>query len=221
MGEKVINNQMEKKRIDAIRCYHPIGFYVCWGIVFLWMFLSICNDWGEGPNQLVLDLFGMIGFGALFVMMIISFGTAKGRKQLICDIYDGIDKNIVKMMVNELLLFLSSMVMGFQYLFPWNINQYNLVSSNYRMVYEIMGILSLVFLGFALNYAIYFAKKISMLVLEKYSGRIITLGADMVLMVNLFLLLTIDGDIFFIKLLVVILVFHFLYTLIRIVRIVG
>ena len=60
-----------------------------------------------------------------------------------------------------------------------------------------------------------------MLVLEKYSGRIITLGADVVLMVNLFLLLTIGGDIFFTRLLVVILVFHFLYTLIRIVRIVG
>lgn len=212
---------MEKKRIDTIRCYHPIGFYICWGIVFLWMILSICNDWGEGPYQFVLDLLGMIGFGALFVMMIISFGTAKGKKQLICDIYDGIDKNIMKMMVNELLLFLSSMVIGFQYLFPWDINQYDLASSNHRMVYEILGYLSIVFLGGALYYAIYCAKKISMLVLEKYSGRIITLGADVVLMVNLFLLLTIGGDIFFTRLLVVILVFHFLYTLIRIVRIAG
>ena len=212
---------MEKKRIDTIRCYHPIGFYICWGIVFLWMILSICNDWGEGPYQFVLDLLGMIGFGALFVMMIISFGTAKGKKQLICDIYDGIDKNIMKMMVNELLLFLSSMVIGFQYLFPWDINQYDLASSNHRMVYEILGYLSVVFLGVALYYAIYCAKKISMLVLEKYSGRIITLGADVVLMVNLFLLLTIGGDIFFTRLLVVILVFHFLYTLISIVRIAG
>ena len=49
---------MEKIRVDKVNCSSPIAFFILWSLILLWMLLSICNDFGNGPNQSLLDLIG-------------------------------------------------------------------------------------------------------------------------------------------------------------------
>ena len=79
---------MEKIGIEKIRCSHPLSFYACWMVVLWWMTLSIVT-WGYCP---LLDLIGLMGFGAIFLMIAGTFGTVSGKKVLLYNIYVSVAK---------------------------------------------------------------------------------------------------------------------------------
>lgn len=210
---------MEKVRVDIIKCMNPVVFWVCWTSILLWMVLSIHNDWGDGPCQYMLDLFGFISFGAIFIMILISFGTASVKKKFLCDIYDGVDKNKKKIILCECLIMLISIIMVTLLNLPWRSYINTFFAHEHRTAYNIMvTFLFLLFLSLSC-YIIFLANKSSNLVMENYKGRIITLGTSLILLANLFGIMVLGGINPMFKLCVVICVFHFLYTLCRIVRI--
>ena len=195
---------MEKIGIEKIRCSHPLSFYACWMVVLWWMTLSIMT-WGYCP---LLDLIGLMGFGAIFLMIAGTFGTVSGKKVFLCNVYDGVAKYYKKVLGYEALILLLSLGLAFDMSFVSN-NGYNPFS-----VYSWGGILIYVVAVFI---CIFLAKRISELLLERYSGRIINLCTDVILLPNLLVLVVFSGCHDLAKLLVVLLVYHFLYTLYRIV----
>ena len=195
---------MEKIGIEKIRCSHPLGFYACWMVVLWWMTLSIMT-WGYCP---LLDLIGLMGFGAIFLMIAGTFGTVSGKKVFLCNVYDGVAKYYKKVLGYEALILLLSLGLAFDMSFVSN-NGYNPFS-----IYSWGGILIYVVAVFI---CIFLAKRISELLLERYSGRIISLCTDVILLPNLLVLVVFSGCHDLAKLLVVLLVYHFLYTLYRIV----
>ena len=195
---------MEKIGIEKIRCSHPLSFYACWMVVLWWMTLSIMT-WGYCP---LLDLIGLMGFGAIFLMIAGTFGTVSGKKVFLCNVYDGVAKYYKKVLGYEALILLLSLGLAFDMSFVSN-NGYNPFS-----IYSWGGILIYVVAVFI---CIFLAKRISELLLERYSGRIINLCTDVILLPNLLVLVVFSGCHDLAKLLVVILVYHFLYTLYRIV----
>ena len=195
---------MDKLGIEKIRCYHPLGFYVCWMVVLWWMTLSIMT-WGYCP---LLDLIGLMGFGAIFLMIAGTFGTVSGKKVFLCNVYDGVAKFYKNILAYEALILLLSLGLAFDMSFVSN-NGYNPLS-----IYSWGGILIYVVAVFI---CIFLAKRISELLLERYSGRIINLCTDVILLPNLLVLVVFSGCHDLAKLLVVLLVYHFLYTLYRIV----
>ena len=195
---------MEKIGIEKIRCSHPLSFYACWMVVLWWMTLSIVT-WGYCP---LLDLIGLMGFGAIFLMIAGTFGTVSGKKVFLCNVYDGVAKYYKKVLGYEVLILLLSLGLAFDMSFVSN-NGYNPFS-----VYSWGGILIYVVAVFL---CIFLAKRISGLLLERYSGRIINLCTDVILLPNLLMLVVFSGCHDLAKLLVVLLVYHFLYTLYRIV----
>ena len=195
---------MEKIGIEKIRCSHPLSFYACWMVVLWWMTLSIVT-WGYCP---LLDLIGLMGFGAIFLMIAGTFGTVSGKKVFLCNVYDGVAKYYKKVLGYEVLILLLSLGLAFDMSFVSN-NGYNPFS-----VYSWGGILIYVVAVFI---CIFLAKRISELLLERYSGRIINLCTDVILLPNLLMLVVFSGCHDLAKLLVVLLVYHFLYTLYRIV----
>ena len=195
---------MEKISIEKIRCSHPLSFYACWMVVLWWMTLSIVT-WGYCP---LLDLIGLMGFGAIFLMIAGTFGTVSGKKVFLCNVYDGVAKYYKKVLGYEALILLLSLGLAFDMSFVSN-NGYNPFS-----IYSWGGILIYVVAVFI---CIFLAKRISELLLERYSGRIINLCTDVILLPNLLVLVVFSGCHDLAKLLVVLLVYHFLYTLYRIV----
>ena len=195
---------MEKIGIEKIRCSHPLSFYACWMVVLWWMTLSIVT-WGYCP---LLDLIGLMGFGAIFLMIAGTFGTVSGKKVFLCNVYDGVAKYYKKVLGYEVLILLLSLGLAFDMSFVSN-NGYNPFS-----IYSWGGILIYVVAVFI---CIFLAKRISELLLERYSGRIINLCTDVILLPNLLVLVVFSGCHDLAKLLVVLLVYHFLYTLYRIV----
>ena len=195
---------MEKISIEKIRCSHPLSFYACWMVVLWWMTLSIVT-WGYCP---LLDLIGLMGFGAIFLMIAGTFGTVSGKKVFLCNVYDGVAKYYKKVLGYEALILLLSLGLAFDMSFVSN-NGYNPFS-----IYSWGGILIYVVAVFI---CIFLAKRISELLLERYTGRIINLCTDVILLPNLLVLVVFSGCHDLAKLLVVILVYHFLYTLYRIV----
>ena len=195
---------MEKTGIEKIRCSHPLSFYACWMVVLWWMTLSIVT-WGYCP---LLDLIGLMGFGAIFLMIAGTFGTVSGKKVFLCNVYDGVAKYYKKVLGYEALILLLSLGLAFDMSFVSN-NGYNPFS-----IYSWGGILIYVVAVFI---CIFLAKRISELLLERYSGRIINLCTDVILLPNLLVLVAFSGCHDLAKLLVVLLVYHFLYTLYRIV----
>ena len=195
---------MEKIGIEKIRCSHPLSFYACWMVVLWWMTLSIVT-WGYCP---LLDLIGLMGFGAIFLMIAGTFGTVSGKKVFLCNVYDGVAKYYKKVLGYEALILLLSLGLAFDMSFVSN-NGYNPFS-----IYSWGGILIYVVAVFI---CIFLAKRISELLLERYSGRIINLCTDVILLPNLLVLVVFSGCHDLAKLLVVLLVYHFLYTLYRIV----
>ena len=195
---------MEKIGIEKIRCSHPLSFYACWMVVLWWMTLSIMT-WGYCP---LLDLIGLMAFGAIFLMIAGTFGTVSGKKVFLCNVYDGVAKYYKKVLGYEALILLLSLGLAFDMSFVSN-NGYNPFS-----IYSWGGILIYVVAVFI---CIFLAKRISELLLERYSGRIINLCTDVILLPNLLVLVVFSGCHDLAKLLVVILVYHFLYTLYRIV----
>ena len=195
---------MEKIGIEKIRCSHPLGFYACWMVVLWWMTLSIVT-WGYCP---LLDLIGLMGFGAIFLMIAGTFGTVSGKKVFLCNVYDGVAKYYKKVLGYEALILLLSLGLAFDMSFVSN-NGYNPFS-----IYSWGGILIYVVAVFI---CFFLAKRISELILERYTGRIIILCTDVILLPNLLVLVVFSGCHDLAKLLVVILVYHFLYTLYRIV----
>ena len=195
---------MEKIGIEKIRCSHPLSFYACWMVVLWWMTLSIVT-WGYCP---LLDLIGLMGFGAIFLMIAGTFGTVSGKKVFLCNVYDGVAKFYKKILAYEALILLLSLGLAFDMSFVSN-NGYNPFS-----IYSWGGILIYVVAVFI---CIFLAKRISELLLERYSGRIINLCTDVILLPNLLVLVVFSGCHDLAKLLVVLLVYHFLYTLYRIV----
>ena len=195
---------MEKIGIEKIRCSHPLSFYACWMVVLWWMTLSIMT-WGYCP---LLDLIGLMGFGAIFLMIAGTFGTVSGKKVFLCNVYDGVAKYYKKVLGYEALILLLSLGLAFDMSFVSN-NGYNPFS-----IYSWGGILIYVVAVFI---CIFLAKRISELLLERYSGRIINLCTDVILLPNLLVLVVFSGCHDLAKLLVVLLVYHFLYTLYRIV----
>ena len=195
---------MEKIGIEKIRCSHPLSFYACWMVVLWWMTLSIVT-WGYCP---LLDLIGLMGFGAIFLMIAGTFGTVSGKKVFLCNVYDGVAKFYKKILAYEALILLLSLGLAFDMSFVSN-NDYNPFS-----IYSWGGILIYVVAVFI---CIFLAKRISELLLERYSGRIINLCTDVILLPNLLMLVVFSGCHDLAKLLVVLLVYHFLYTLYRIV----
>lgn len=195
---------MEKISIEKIRCSHPLSFYACWMVVLWWMTLSIVT-WGYCP---LLDLIGLMGFGAIFLMIAGTFGTVSGKKVFLCNVYDGVAKYYKKVLGYEALILLLSLGLAFDMSFVSN-NGYNPLS-----IYSWGGILIYVVAVFI---CIFLAKRISELLLERYSGRIINLCTDVILLPNLLVLVAFSGCHDLAKLLLVLLVYHFLYTLYRIV----
>ena len=195
---------MEKIGVEKIRCFHPLGFYACWMVVLWWMTLSIMT-WGYCP---LLDLIGLMGFGAIFLMIAGTFGTVSGKKVFLCNVYDGVAKYYKKVLGYEALILLLSLGLAFDMSFVSN-NGYNPFS-----IYSWGGILIYVVAVFI---CIFLAKRISELLLERYSGRIINLCTDVILLPNLLMQVVFSGCHDLAKLLVVLLVYHFLYTLYRIV----
>ena len=195
---------MEKIGIEKIRCSHPLSFYACWMVVLWWMTLSIVT-WGYCP---LLDLIGLMGFGAIFLMIAGTFGTVSGKKVFLCNVYDGVAKYYKMVLGYEALILLLSLGLAFDMSFVSN-NGYNPFS-----IYSWGGILIYVVAVFI---CIFLAKRISELLLERYSGRIINLCTDVILLPNLLVLVVFSGCHDLAKLLVVLLVYHFLYTLYRIV----
>lgn len=203
-GKEQNNGVMEKISIEKIRCSHPLSFYACWMVVLWWMTLSIVT-WGYCP---LLDLIGLMGFGAIFLMIAGTFGTVSGKKVFLCNVYDGVAKYYKKVLGYEALILLLSLGLAFDMSFVSN-NGYNPLS-----IYSWGGILIYVVAVFI---CIFLAKRISELLLERYSGRIINLCTDVILLPNLLVLVAFSGCHDLAKLLVVLLVYHFLYTLYRIV----
>ena len=203
-GKEKNNGVMEKISIEKIRCSHPLSFYACWMVVLWWMTLSIVT-WGYCP---LLDLIGLMGFGAIFLMIAGTFGTVSGKKVFLCNVYDGVAKYYKKVLGYEALILLLSLGLAFDMSFVSN-NGYNPFS-----IYSWGGILIYVVAVFI---CIFLAKRISELLLERYSGRIISLCTDVILLPNLLVLVVFSGCHDLAKLLVVLLVYHFLYTLYRIV----
>ena len=203
-GKEQNNGVMEKISIEKIRCSHPLSFYACWMVVLWWMTLSIVT-WGYCP---LLDLIGLMGFGAIFLMIAGTFGTVSGKKVFLCNVYDGVAKYYKKVLGYEALILLLSLGLAFDMSFVSN-NGYNPFS-----IYSWGGILIYVVAVFI---CIFLAKRISELLLERYSGRIINLCTDVILLPNLLVLVVFSGCHDLAKLLVVLLVYHFLYTLYRIV----
>ena len=195
---------MEKIGVEKIRCFSPLGFYACWMVVLWWMTMSIVT-WGYCP---LLDLIGLMGFGAIFLMIAGTFGTVSGKKVFLCNVYDGVAKYYKKVLGYEALILLLSLGLAFDMSFVSN-NGYNPFS-----IYSWGGILIYVVAVFI---CIFLAKSISELILERYTGRIISLCTDVILLPNLLVLVVFSGCHDLAKLLVVILVYHFLYTLYRIV----
>ena len=195
---------MEKIGVEKIRCFSPLVFYACWMVVLWWMTLSIVT-WGYCP---LLDLIGLMGFGAIFLMIAGTFGTVSGKKVFLCNVYDGVAKYYNKVLGYEVLILLLSLGLAFDMSFVSN-NGYNPFS-----IYSWGGILIYVVAVFI---CIFLAKRISELLLERYSGRIINLCTDVILLPNLLMLVVFSGCHDLAKLLVVLLVYHFLYTLYRIV----
>ena len=195
---------MEKIGVEKIRCSHPLSFYACWMVVLWWMTLSIVT-WGYCP---LLDLIGLMGFGAIFLMIAGTFGTVSGKKVFLCNVYDGVAKYYKKVLGYEALILLLSLGLAFDMSFVSN-NGYNPFS-----IYSWGGILIYVVAVFI---CIFLAKRISELLLERYSGRIINLCTDVILLPNLLVLVVFSGCHDLAKLQVVLLVYHFLYTLYRIV----
>ena len=195
---------MEKIGIEKIRCFNPLGFYACWMVVLWWMTLSIMT-WGYCP---LLDLIGLMGFGAIFLMIAGTFGTVSGKKVFLCNVYDGVAKYYKKVLGYEALIILMSLGLAFEMSFD-SYNGYSPFS-----IYSWWGISSYIIVNL---FCVGLAKSISELILERYTGRIISLCTDVILLPNLLLLVVFSGCHDLAKLLVVILVYHFLYTLYRIV----
>jgi hypothetical protein len=164
----------------------------------------------------LLDLFGFVGFGAIFIFIAGSFGTVPGKKQFLCDVYDGLTGSFKKIILYELKILLLALALsiyvGILFIFPID----SIKVGNYSdLIIELM--LLTLFLVL-IYYSIRIARDISKLVLKKYVGRIVTLCTDIILLPNLFVLTVLSRSHDLAKLLVVALVYHFLYTLIKIVR---
>ena len=207
---------MDKICIDRISCHHPSGFYACWMSLFVWMSLSIYFDLVYSQYLTLLDLFGFVGFGAIFIFIAGSFGTVHGKKLFLCDVYDGLAGSFKKILLYELKILLLvlalSIFAGMLFVIPTD----SILKGNYtNLLIELM--LLTLFL-FSIYYCIRIAKDISKLVLKKYEGRIVTLCTDIILLPNLFVLTVLSRSHDLVKLLIVCLVYHFLYTLIKIVR---
>lgn len=196
---------MEKIGIEKIRCFHPIGFYACWMVVLAWMTLSVVT-WGFSPYQPLLDSLGLMGFGAIFLMIVGTFGTVSGKKEFLCNVYDRVAKDFKKLLLMEAIILMLSLGLAFEMNFVNGHSTLSIDSWN-----GIMRSSAAVF------FCIYLAQSISKLILERYSGRIINLCTDVILLPNLLVLVVFSGCHDYAKLLVVLLVYHFLYTLYRIV----
>ena len=203
-GKEQNNGVMEKISIEKIRCSHPLSFYACWMVVLWWMTLSIMT-WGYCP---LLDLIGLMGFGAIFLMIAGTFGTVSGKKVFLCNVYDGVAKYYKKVLGYEALIILMSLGLAFEMSF----DSYN--GYSHFSIYSWGGISSYIIVNL---FCIGLAKSISELILERYTGRIISLCTDVILLPNLLVLVVFSGCHDLAKLLVVLLVYHFLYTLYRIV----
>ena len=200
---------MEGTRVDKVKCSRPVVFFTFWSIILLWMLLSICNDWGNGPNQSLLDLIGLTGFGAIILTMILSFGSSSGKKKFMCEIYDGIDKNIKKILLYEVLIILLMLVIVTTHLIPLREYLYICFAQDFCTAWKIVATIYLLFIVAIISYVTFLAKKISKLIMDNYSGRIIKLGTILILMANLYVIVILD-DSDLIKILVVICVSRFL-----------
>ncbi len=159
----------DKICIDKIRCYQPYMFYACWLVILGWMTLSIMLDWGHSKYQKLIDPIGLMGFGGIFIMIIGSFGTIPGKKIFLCNVYDCVAKHFKKLLIYELIIVLISSGVGI------NINPY---ITNGTSHFPQLGIL-----GYILIICSFFvAKKMAKLILEKYTGKIIVLCVDVILL---------------------------------------
>ena len=95
---------MEKKCVNEIRCYNPYSFYTFWVMILVWITLSIFLGFGFSHLQSILDLFGFIGFVGIFIVIAKSFSTVSGKKEFLCNAYDGIAKYFNKLLVYEALI---------------------------------------------------------------------------------------------------------------------
>ena len=217
---------MEKIGIEKIRCSHPLSFYACWMVVLWWMTMSIVTwgyclsivTWGYCP---LLDLIGLMGFGAIFLMIAGTFGTVSGKKVFLCNVYDGVAKFYKKILAYEALILLLSLGLAFDMSFVSNngYNPFSIYSWGGILIY-VVAVFICIFLAKRISELLlerYSGKRISELLLERYSGRIINLCTDVILLPNLLVLVVSSGCHDLAKLLVVLLVYHFLYTLYRIV----
>ena len=216
------NNEIQ--RVDKIKCDNPMFFFSCWLSIGAWCVLCINNDFGDGDYQLVIDSFGFCAFIATFLMMVISFGSDSGKKRFICNVYDSLKKNWKRITKTEILLLGSSFLLvpclGALPLWRIYLLKHICSGSDFKAAMNASVILSL-FLVIGMIWGIvHFANKVSKLFMDSYTGRLIQLGTDIVLMLHLFFLIACCGilyaNILFIRILVMVLVARFLYNLFKI-----
>lgn len=215
---------MEKTIIDTMRCKHPLAFYSCWVAIAMWGILSILNNFGEGDFQILIDEFGLIAFMAMFITIPISFGSALRHKQFICNVYDSIRNNWAKIIVGGMSIIFLSIILIMGVVSLREIFETNHSAFDISIIFDEIKNSLILFVTFVVIFFItYCAKYVVRCFMENYSGRIIILGTDIILMANLYFFIVFCGALiaysFIIRVFVMLLVGRFLYDLYKIARI--
>ena len=199
-----------------------ICFYSCWTAIAIWLILGVVTDWEE-EYRLLYDGRGFLAFVAMFAVIWMSFGFAAKKKQFINNIYESMCLNWRRIALYAILLILLSALFVFCLMMPWFVymgcflERYaSLDYHTYRTAYWIT-LIMLLLLYTALTYSgVLCAKRISRLIMGNYSGRIVALSTDVLLMAISFVLVIVCERMAhtnLIDILVVLLVVRFLYDL--------
>ena len=199
-----------------------ICFYSCWTAIAIWLILGVVTDWEE-EYRLLYDGCGFWAFVAMFAVIWMSFGFAAKKKQFINNIYESMCLNWRRIALYAILLILLSALFVFCLMMPWFVymgcflERYaSLDYHTYRTAYWIT-LIMLLLLYTALTYSgVLCAKRISRLIMGNYSGRIVALSTDVLLMAISFVLVIVCERMAhtnLIDILVVLLVVRFLYDL--------
>ena len=199
-----------------------ICFYSCWTAIAIWLILGVVTDWEE-EYRLLYDGCGFLAFVAMFAVIWMSFGFAAKKKQFINNIYESMCLNWRRIALYAILLILLSALFVFCLMMPWFVymgcflEKYaSLDYHTYRTAYWIT-LIMLLLLYTALTYSgVLCAKRISRLIMGNYSGRIVALSTDVLLMAISFVLVIVCERMAhtnLIDILVVLLVVRFLYDL--------
>lgn len=199
-----------------------ICFYSCWTAIAIWLILGVVTDWEE-EYRFLYDGCGFLAFVAMFAVIWMTCGPTSKKILLINNIYESMCLNWRRIAIYAILLIFLSALFVFFLMMPWFVymgcflERYaSLDYHTYRTAYWIT-LIMLLLLYTALTYSgVLCAKRISRLLMGNYSGRIVALGTDVLLMAISFVLVIVCERMAhtnLIDILVVLLVVRFLYDL--------